>query len=133
MRFNLRHSTVILSCILITLFFVPRRLLAQQHVVNPAEIHKELVNATETRKQNRDKLNQLFSTKAAQKALKSAQLNPERLKTAVATLSDAELAQLASSADKLRDDFAAGRMSDRDLLIILVGIAVIILVIVAVR
>ena len=134
MRFNLRHSTVILvSCILITLFFVPRRFLAQEHVVNPADIHKELVRATETRKQNRDKLNQLFSSKAAQKALKSAQLNPAQVKTAVSTLSDAELAQLASSADKLRDDFAAGRMSDRDLLIILVGIAVIILVIVAVR
>jgi hypothetical protein len=134
MHFNLRHFTVILvSCILITLFFLPRRLLAQQHVVNPSDIHKELVSATETRKQNRDKLNQLFSSKAAQKALKSAQLNPERVKTAVATLSDAELAQLASSADKLRDDFAAGRLSDRDLLIILVGIAVIILVIVAVN
>jgi hypothetical protein len=48
-------------------------------------------------------------------------------------LSDAEVAQLASRSDKLKDDFAAGTLSDRDLLIIIVGIAALILIIVAVR
>jgi hypothetical protein len=134
MHFNLRPSTVIqVSCILITFFVVPPRLLAQEQLVNPVDIQKELVRATQTRKQNREKVNDLFSSKAAQKALKSAQLDPGQVKAAVATLSDAELAQLAASADKVRDDFAAGRLSDRDLLIILVGIAVIILIIVAVN
>jgi CheY-like chemotaxis protein len=43
------------------------------------------------------------------------------------------LAQLASRADKLDQDFAAGRLNNRDLLIIIIGIAALILVIVAVR
>jgi hypothetical protein len=55
------------------------------------------------------------------------------VKKAVASLSDAELAQLASRAQKAQADFAAGHLSDRDLIIILVVIAALILIIVAVR
>jgi hypothetical protein len=40
----------------------------------------------------------------------------------VQTLSDEELARLASGADKAQADFAAGRLEDRDLLIIIVAI-----------
>jgi hypothetical protein len=43
------------------------------------------------------------------------------------------LAQLAARASLAQNDFAAGRISDRDLLIILVGVAVLILIIVAVH
>jgi hypothetical protein len=133
MRFNLRDSIgVMVSGILVTSFAVPPSLRAQQHVMRPTDIHKELVNATETRRQNRDKVRELFSSKTARRALKRAGMDPAQVKAAVATLSDAELAELAARSDKLREDFAAGRLSDRDLLIILVGIAVIILIIVAV-
>jgi hypothetical protein len=55
------------------------------------------------------------------------------VKKAVASLSDAELAQLASRTQKAQADFAAGRLSDRDLIIILIAIAALILIIVAVR
>jgi len=40
---------------------------------------------------------------------------------------------LASRVQKAQTDFAAGRLSDRDLIIILVAVAVLILIIVAVR
>ena len=46
---------------------------------------------------------------------------------------DQELARLASRADKAQADFAAGRLEDRDLLIIVVAIAALVLLIVAVR
>lgn len=52
---------------------------------------------------------------------------------AVATLTDAELAELAVRADAMQNDFAAGRLSERDILIIILGIAALILIIVAVR
>jgi hypothetical protein len=114
------------------LLAAPPSLQAQQHAVNPADIRKELENATQTRRKNRDKVSELFSSKGAQKALKKAGIDPVQVRNGISTLSDAELAQLASRADTVRDDFAAGRLSDRDLLIILVGIAIIILIIVAV-
>jgi hypothetical protein len=130
MGFDLRVG-LLASALLVISFAIPPSLRAQ-HVVPPTDIQQELVNATERRTENREKVNELFSSKAAEKALKGAGIEPGQVKTAVATLSDAELAQLAARSDKLRNDFAAGRISDRDLLIILVAIAVIILIVVAV-
>jgi hypothetical protein len=43
------------------------------------------------------------------------------------------LAQLASRAGKAQADFAAGHLSDRDLIIILLAVVALILIIVAVR
>jgi hypothetical protein len=52
---------------------------------------------------------------------------------AISTLSDDELARLASRADKLDQDFAAGRLSDRGMLIVILGAAALLLIIVAAR
>jgi hypothetical protein len=60
-------------------------------------------------------------------------MDPEQVQTAVSTLSDQELARLASRADKAQADFAAGRLEDRDLLIIIVAIAALVLLIVVVH
>jgi hypothetical protein len=60
-------------------------------------------------------------------------MNPQEVKKGVAGLSNEELAQLASRAQNAQNDFAAGNMSDRDLLILLVCIAALILIIVAVH
>ena len=51
----------------------------------------------------------------------------------MSSLSDEEVAQLASRAEKAQADFAAGRMSDRDLIVIILGILALILIIIAVR
>jgi len=132
MRFDLWQSIRLLSaCFLLTL--CATGILAQTHVVSQADIHKELVNAAQTRQQNLQKVKGLFSSDETRKALESTQINPEKVDAAVSTLSDEELARLASRADKLDHDFAAGRLNNRDLLIIVIGIAALILIIVAVR
>jgi hypothetical protein len=74
-----------------------------------------------------------MSTPAADKALKSAHMDAQQVKNAVSQLNDQELAQLAARATKAQTDLAAGSLSDRDLIIILVCIAALILIIVAVR
>jgi Flp pilus assembly protein TadB len=132
MRLNLWQSIRLLAiCFLLTL--CATSILAQTHVVSPTDIHKELVNTAHTRQKNVEKVKSLFSSNETRKALESAQISPEKVDAAVSTLNDDELARLASRADKLDKDFAAGRLNDRDLLIILVGIAALILIIVAVR
>jgi ribosomal protein L12E/L44/L45/RPP1/RPP2 len=65
--------------------------------------------------------------------LANAHIDDGKVRTAVSSLSDEELQQLASKANKAQADFAAGTLSDRDLLLILVAIAALILIIVAVR
>ncbi|HMH01934.1 MAG TPA: PA2779 family protein [Terriglobales bacterium] len=134
MRFDLRQSArVVIACILVTIFSVPPSLLAQIHVVSPADLQKEVLNATQRRELNVEKVRQFLSSEMAQKALKTAHMNSEQVKTGVASLSDAELAQLASRADKAQADFVAGTLSDRDLLLIILGIAALVLIIIAVR
>ena len=80
-----------------------------------------------------DTLKNFLSSAQAQKALESAHINQQQVNKAVAGLSDTELAQLAARANKAQSDFAAGSIDNRDLLIILVCIAALILIIVAVH
>jgi hypothetical protein len=107
--------------------------MAQSHVVSPTDLQKEAVAATQARQQNVDTLVNAFSNPKIDKALKTAQINPTQVKTAVSSLSDADLARLASRTHLAQNDFAGGRLSDRDLIIVLVAIAALILIIVAVR
>ena len=118
---------------LATVFAVPQNLVAQTHIVSQAELQRATVAATLARRQNIETIRQFFSSTAAQKALKSANMDPQRVTQAVSGLSDEELARLASRASRAQADFAAGKLSDRDLIIILIAIAALILIIVAVR
>jgi hypothetical protein len=132
MLFDLWQSVKLLAaCILLTLFATS--ILAQTHVVSQADIHKELVNTAQTRQKNMEKTRRLFSSDETRKAMEVAKISPEKVDAAVSTLSDEELARLASRADKLDQDFAAGRLSDRDLLIVILGLAALVLIIVAAR
>jgi hypothetical protein len=106
---------------------------AQTHVVSPAELQKDAAAATHERQQNEKTVTDFLSSSKATKALQSAHMDPAQVTSAVSHLDDEELAQLAARSQKAQADFAAGRMSDRDLIIILLGIAVLVLIIVAVR
>jgi hypothetical protein len=119
--------------VLAVVFAIPQSLVAQAHVVSPADLQNALVAATETHERNVETIRQFLSTPAAEKALKSAHIDPTQVKQAVSTLSDEELSQLASRAQKAQADFAAGNLDQRDLLIILIAVAALILIIVAVR
>jgi hypothetical protein len=121
------------ACVLAVVIAIPQSLVAQAHVVSPADLQNAMVVATQARQRDVETIRQFLSAPAAEKALKSAHVDPTQVKQAVSSLSDQELTQLASRAQKAQADFAAGSLSERDLLIILIGIAVIILIIVAVR
>jgi hypothetical protein len=121
--------------VLAAVFALPQNLLAEgaAHLVSPWELQQAAVQASAVRQQNLEQVQQFLSSEKADKALRSAHMNPQQVKNAVATLDDAELTQLASRVNKIQVDFAAGTLSDRDLIIILVAIAALILIIVAVR
>ncbi len=136
MRFDMKQlSRVAAALVLTTVFALPQDLAAQAatHIVSPSELQQAAVQASSARRQNIEQVQQFLGSEKAERALASAHMNPEQVKNAVSTLDDAELAQLASRVNKARGDFAAGSLSDRDLIIILVAIAALILIIVAVR
>lgn len=123
----------VMAGILVVIFAFPSNLVAQAHVVSPADLHKETIAASQARQHNLQTVIQFLSSQRAQKALKSAHMGPTQVRTAVSSLSDQELAQLAARSTKAQADFAAGRLEDRDLLMILVAMAALVLIIVAVR
>ena len=115
------------------MFGLPGMAKAQDHVVSPAQIQKDAAQASSARQQHIEQLDGFLSTHEAQQAMKSAHMDPQQVKTAVQQLDDDDLADLSARVQKARSEFAAGTLSDRDLLIIVVAILAIILIIVAVR
>ena len=111
----------------------PGAALAQDHVVSSGEIQKDAAGASAARQQHVQQLDGFLSSNEAQQALKSAHMDPQEVKNAVGQLDDEDLARLSVRAEKAQREFAAGNLSDRDLLIILVCVAALILIIVAVR
>jgi hypothetical protein len=116
-------------------FAIPQGLVAEvtDHLVSPTDLQKAAVDASARRQQDLDTLKGFFASEKARHALETAHMDPQKVESAVSSLSDAELAQLAARAHKAEADFAAGSMSDRDLIILLIAIAALILIIVAVR
>jgi hypothetical protein len=104
----------------------------QTHIVSREEIRAAIAEAAQTREKHREAIIALLSTPRAEEALRAARVDAKLVQSAVASLTDAELARLAARARAAESDVVAGRLSDRDLLWILVGIAVLILIIVAV-
>ena len=134
MHFDRKQTArAVTACVLVTLFALPTNLLAQAHVVSPADLQKEVVTASQARQQNLEQVKQFLSSDKAQKAMRSAHMDPVQVTTAASSLSDAELAQMAARSQKAQADFAAGHLSNRDLLLIILGIAALVLIIVLVR
>jgi len=130
-----RLSRGVSTSALIAILAIPHHMFAQapEHLVSPTDLREAVVDASRTRQQNLDTLKLFFSSDKARQALQTSHIDLQQVKSAVASLNDEELAQLASRANKAQRDFAAGTLGDRDLLLILVAIAVLILIIVAVR
>ena len=123
----------LVALLLFTVFIVPVGLMAQSHVVSPADLQHQAVAASQVRQHNLETVQNFLSTSVAEKAMKSAKVDPQQVKTAVSTLNNDELAQLAAKADKAQADFAAGNLTEHDLVLIILAVVVLVLIIVAVR
>ena len=104
----------------------------QQHVVTLDELKKQAARPAETRQANADAIRHLLSSDAGQKALKSAEVDYQRVDKAVGQLSDEELAKLADRSRRAENDFAAGLISAKTLAYIILATVVIVVIIVLV-
>ena len=106
----------------------PARAQDQPHVVSIGELGKDAARQAQTRQANEQAVRTLLSSDQGQKALESAKLDYQKVDKAVGQLSDEDLAKLAERSRKAQADFAAGRISDRDMLwIIVIALGIIIL------
>src|SRR5207245_4912804 len=111
MRYVWQSVRALVACLLVTIFAVPPSLVAQSHVVSPADLQKEMVASTQARQHSLETVRQFLSSPMAENALKSAHMNPEQVRTAVSTLNDQELARLASGAGKAHSVVAGCRLA----------------------
>lgn len=110
---------------------IPARAQDKQHVVSLSDLNKDAARPAQTRKADEQAVRTLLSSDQGQEALKSAHLDYQRVDKAIGQLSDEDLAKLAARSRQAQDDFAAGRISDRDLIwIIVIALAIIIIALV---
>jgi hypothetical protein len=123
---------VLVLCLSLALVF-PQSLLAQDHVVSSADLQKDLQAAAAARQAELTQVDNFFSSSEAQKALRSVHIDYQQVRKAVGSLNNEDLARIAAHTERAQKDFAAGALSNRDLIWIIVGLAALILIIVAVR
>lgn len=128
-----RFARTFAACLLAAVIAIPAQIFAQDHVVSPVDLQNQAAASANARQHQVESLQKTFSNPKVESALKAANIDPVQVKTAVSSLSDVELAQLSARANNAQQDFAGGTLSDRDLLLVLVFIAALILIIVAVH
>lgn len=107
---------------------IPARAQEKQHVVSLSDLSKDAARPAQTRQANEEAVRTLLSSDQGQKALKSTGLDYQKVDKAVGQLSDEDLAKLAERSRQAQADFAAGHISDRDMLwIILIALGIIVL------
>ena len=124
-----RTLTLTLLCVGSLVLQSPILLADCGHVVSPAKLQQAVARTATTRQENVIKVEKFFSSKIAMQAMESAHIDPVQIKNAVPSLSDQELAQLASKADKTQQSFAAGDLTNRQITYIIVAAAIVIIVI----
>jgi len=129
MRFRMNVSMLMLAIApLFALVAIPARAQENQHVVSLSDLNKDAAQPAQTRQSNQAAVRTLLSSEQAQKAMRSANLDYQKVDKALGQMSDEDLAKLAERSRKAQNDFAAGRISDRDMLwIILIALAIVVL------
>ena len=108
----------------------PQQIVAQNHVVPPAQIQNDLSSSSATRQQNEKQLKSFLSMQEMQQAMKAKGINPQQVTNAVSQLNNADLARLAAKSQKAQRDFAAGTIGLG--IFTLIGIIVVVVILVAV-
>lgn len=102
---------------------------ADEHIVTSQAMQQQVQNTAATRAQNIDTLNHFLSTPEAERAMQSHHFDSVKVRSAIPTLTDAELANLASRASTAQQQFAGGFLGLGMLLVIILAIVVIIVVV----
>lgn len=103
------------------------------HIVSSQAMQQQLEATAAARQRDINTLNNFLTSPTAERAMQNAHINPTQVKTAIPTLSNEELASLATRAADAQMQFAAGSFSNDQLLIVILIIALVIVVVAAVH
>lgn len=121
------------AALAVLLAFPPQNMFAQapqDHLVTSQSLEQQVQSTSHTRQQNIETINNMLSTPIAERAMRDAHYDPIQVRTAVPTLSDQELANLATRAADVQQKISGGVLGFG--VITLLVIAVVILIVVAI-
>jgi len=133
LRNAMRVCSVLLVASLASTGTVPVSAQENDHVVSSVQLRKDFQKASEIRQANEAAVREMFRSEKGRETLKSTGLDYQKVDRAISQVGDEDLARMAERSREVQKDFAAGRFSDRDLIIIMLVAVGLILVIVAVR
>jgi NCAIR mutase (PurE)-related protein len=112
------------------LVLFPQQLRAEQeHLVTAQDLQSALNSKQDARAENLATMQNFLSDRKVERVVKQYGADPVQVKQAVASLSDEELASLATQVQTSHADFAAGRLSHADLKLIVIAIVIIVIVV----
>jgi pyruvate/2-oxoglutarate dehydrogenase complex dihydrolipoamide acyltransferase (E2) component len=132
-RNTMRVCSILLTVCLVAGRPLPVCAQEREHAVSPGQLRTDVQKSAATRQANEAAVREMFASEAGRQALKSAGMDYQKVDQAIGQVSDEDLARMAERSREVQKDFAAGRLGDRDLLIILLVAVALILIIVAVR
>ncbi len=130
-RFLMPALIAVLTCT--TLMPIPAQAETQgqttNHIVSAQALQQSVQKQAETRQKNIATVQGMFKTPLAQRAMKMEHVDPAQIQKAIPTLSNSELANLSARATKAQQDFAAGRLDNQTLLLIIIAMLFIIILV----
>jgi len=133
LRNVMRVCAMVLVASLASTGTVPVSAQENDHAVSSMQLRRDLQKASKIRQANEAAVRELFRSEKGRETLKSAGIDSQKVDRAIGQVNDEDLARMAERSRDVQKDFAAGRFSDRDLIIIMLVAVGLILVIVAVR
>ena len=128
-----RACSILLAVCLVTAGSPPVRAQQKDHAVSSDQLRSDVQKSAATRQANEAAVRDMFASEVGKKALNSAGIDYQKVDQAISQVNEEDLARMADRSREVQRDFAAGRMSDRDLIIILLVAVALILIIIAVR
>jgi hypothetical protein len=100
----------------------------QEHLVTPQTMQQQLQSASQARQANIKTVTDFLSTPTADRAMRDGHFDPVQVRTAIPTLSDQELANLASRSASAQQRISAGALGFGLTVILIIAIVIIIVV-----
>ena len=127
--FRSRMTRLTLAILCGSALISTQTIFASGHVASSADLQAAMKTAAQQRQANVASVEQFLGSELGQKAVKAAGLDQRDVTQKVTSLSDEELARLASRTVRLQDDFAAGRLSNTHITYIIIAAVAIVLII----
>lgn len=125
------RSFVVLTLITLCTLTVslPARAEADGHIVSNHALQQQMQSQAATRQQNIQTVTRFFSTPLARHAMKMEHVDPSQVTKAIPTLSNSELANLSSRANQANQQFAAGNLSQNQMLLLIIVLLIVVILV----